>query len=79
VPQLIEYIALVRQNPYFETFECWFRRNIDDFRYAAHKALDCLVDRKVGARAVELPAGKTNMFSKLINSIKRRLWCRIVV
>jgi len=71
--QLIKYIALIRQNPYFKTFRYWFKRNINNFRYTAYKALNRLVDRKVNTRAIELPIGKTNIFSKLINSIKYRL------
>jgi len=33
----------------------------------------------VGARPIELPVSKPNVFSKLINSIECRLWCRIVI
>jgi len=45
----------------------------------AYKAFNRLVNGEVRARAVELPIGKLNVFSKLINSIKCRSWCRIVV
>ena len=38
----------------------------------AYKALDCLVDGKVGTRCIELPISKPDVFKKLLNSIERR-------
>ena len=39
----------------------------------AYKAFNHFINCKVGSRAIELPVGKTNIFSKYINSIECRL------
>ena len=38
----------------------------------AYKALDRLINSKVGTRYIELPISKPDVFRKLLNSIKRR-------
>ena len=45
----------------------------------AYKVFNYLINYKIGTRAIKLPIGKINVFSKLINSIKHKLWCRIIV
>jgi len=62
-------------NTYFKAFRC---RNINGFRGVAHKAFNCFVNRKVGARAVELPVSKLEVLSKFSNSIKCSSRYRIV-
>ena len=36
----------------------------------AHKALNCLINGKVGTRCIELPISKLDILNKLINLVK---------
>lgn len=45
----------------------------------AYKAFNHLINYKVGTRGIKLPINKLNILSKVYNSIKSRLGCRIII
>ena len=45
----------------------------------AYKAFNHFINCKVRTKAIEPPLSKINVFNKLINFIKRRLWYKIII